>query len=174
MAKERPVYEERSGWPWWVHFLVLVCVVAALSPLAGAFLGRGGGGGDSLSPGGAILCAGCAVGIPGLLYGLFGQLRTRVKRKELELAWGVSEVIRKRIPFNEIREAEAVTYSPMMELGGWGIRAGGRKKLAWTISGNRALLLYLEDGTRFYLGSKHPDRLLMRLEAIGTGRTEET
>lgn len=166
MTRERTLYEERSGWPWWVHSLVLVCMTAALWPLAGALLGVEGSWGDPPASGGAVLRVGCAVGIPGLLYGLFGQLRTRVMRGELRIAWGISELIRKRISFDEIREAEVVDYSPLREFGGWGIRSGGQRKLAWTIQGNRALLLHLKDGTCFYLGSNHPERLLMRLEAI--------
>ncbi len=56
--------------------------------------------------------------------------------------------------------AEAVTYSPLGDFGGWGIRMGGNKKKAWTVKGNRALVLELKDGTRFYLGSEKPERIL--------------
>ncbi len=79
---------------------------------------------------------------------------------DLDIRWGFAEIIRKKIPFGEIEGAEAVTYSPLADFGGWGIRWGGKKKLAWTVRGNRALLLHLRDGTRFFLGSDKPERIV--------------
>jgi len=91
----------------------------------------------------------------------------------VEATWGISEVIRKTIPFREIRRAEAVTYSPLGEFGGWGIRAGMGGKRAWTVRGNRAVRLHLLDGTFFYLGSRRPGRLLSWIQSVGKGRMED-
>ena len=113
----------------------------------------------------AGLCISLGFGLPGGIYALMGQLRTRVTDSGLDVRWGILEVIRKRISFEEIVEARAVTYSPLGEFGGWGIRFGGQKKKAWTIRGKRALLLHLEDGTRFYLGSDRPERILQWVAA---------
>jgi hypothetical protein len=156
----RTHYEERSGWAWWVHGLVGLTFLAAAIPL---FLLATGGVGDAP---GQMSLSGAAVGIvfglalPGFIYGFFGQLRTRVTDTGLEIRWGVLEILRKKIPFSAITKAEAVTYSPLGQFGGWGIRYGGSKKKAWTIRGNRALKMTLEDGTQFYLGSDRPERIL--------------
>ncbi|MCJ7630753.1 MAG: hypothetical protein MUO50_20435 [Longimicrobiales bacterium] len=119
--KTRALYEERSGWSWWVHPLIWLTLA---------------------------------------IYSLMGQLRTRVTPSGIEISWGFAEVIKKTIPMGEIVRAEAVTYSPIGDFGGWGIRVGGKKKKAWTVRGNRAILLHLKDGTRFYLGSDKPERVL--------------
>ena len=69
-------------------------------------------------------------------------------------------ILVKMIPFDEVESAHAITYSPLGEFGGWGIRFGGKGKKAWNIRGKRALLLKLKDGTLFYLGSDKPERIL--------------
>lgn len=157
---KRIQYQERSGWALWVHCLVGLTFLAAAIPLF--FLVTGGVGDEpgQMSFSGAMV--GIAVGllIPGMIYGFFGQLRTRVSDTGLDVRWGFLEVLRKKIPFSEITNAEAVTYSPLGQFGGWGIRYGGSKKKAWTIRGNKALVLTLTDGTKFYLGSDRPERIL--------------
>lgn len=168
--KYRAQYEERSGWPWWLHGLILLCVGAAWGPALPSLLGGGGDGSEAMSFEVAVLCVLLGVAIPAFLYGLFGQLRVRLMQEEVDISWGLSEVVRKKISYAKIQKAEAVTYRPIGDFMGWGIRMGMGKKLAWTIRGNRALLLHLEDGTRFYLGSNHPERLLLQLQAVAKGK----
>ncbi len=153
-------YEERSGWAWWLHILVSLTFLAAAIPLFYLATGGVGPAPGQMSLPGAVVGIVVGLTIPGAIYGLFGQLRTRVTESELDIRWGFLEVIRKKIPFEKIAKAEAVTYSPMGEFGGWGIRFGGTGKRAWTIRGNKALLLTMDDGARFYLGSDRPERIL--------------
>jgi hypothetical protein len=171
--RNRAEYQERSGWSWWVHLLLLFIVLSMVRPLLG--LGGGGGGeGGSASPGsGAALRLLLGIGFPVLFYGFLGYLRTRVFSDAVELDWGPAGVIRKRIPLAEIQEVEPVTYSPLREFGGWGFRAGRDKKKAWIIRGNRAVLLTLEDGTRFYLGSDRPQRAVQWILAAMAKRKRE-
>lgn len=163
--KRQVLFEERSGWSWWVHPLIWLTFLAALFPLVELARGNVGAGDESMPVWVAVLCLLLGFGLPGGIYSLMGQLRTRVTNRGLEIRWGLLELIRKPILFDEIVHAEAVTYSPLSEFGGWGIRVGGKKKKAWTVRGNRALLLHLEDGTRFYLGSDRPERILQWVTA---------
>jgi hypothetical protein len=117
-----------------------------------------------------ILCLALGFGFPTVIYLFLGQLRVRVTDDGVEAAWGLSELIRKTIPYREIQRIEAVTYSPLTELGGWGIRAGMGGKRGWTVRGNRALRLHLTDGTLFYLGSQRPERLLSWIQSVGKGK----
>lgn len=161
--KTRTIYEERSGWPWWVHPLIWLTFLAALFPLLELAKGNVGSGEGAMPVGVAALCLFFGFGLPLLFYFLMGQLRTRVTSEGIDIRWGFAEVIKKSIPFGKIEGVEAVTYSPIREFGGWGIRMGGNKKKAWTVRGNRAVLLLLSDGTRFYLGSDKPERILQWL-----------
>jgi len=110
-----------------------------------------------------VLCLGLA--FPLLIYGLLGQLRTRVLDDGILVVWGMAEVIKKRVSFQEILTVEPVTYSPLKEFGGWGIRGGAGKKSAWTVRGNQAVVLKLKDGTSLYVGSRHPSRLAERIRS---------
>jgi hypothetical protein len=170
--KERVLYEERSGWARWVHPLILLTLVAAVIPLTELVKGNIGDGAGEMPPWAAALSFLVGVGIPVGIYSLMGQLRTRVMSDRLDIRWGYLEVIKKSIPLHDVKTADAVSYSPIGEFGGWGIRMGGKKKRAWTISGNRALLLHLKDGTRFYLGSEKPERLLQWVSSA-TKRSQE-
>jgi len=158
--ENRGLYEERTGWAWWVHLLVSITLVAVVIPLVELANGNIGSGPGAMPVWVAVLCAFLGLGLPGGIYAFMGQLRSRVTEQAIEIRWGFLEVIKKEISLDSIETAEAVTYSPLGEFGGWGIRFGGKKKKAWTVRGNRALLLHLKDGTKFYLGSDKPERLL--------------
>jgi hypothetical protein len=159
LMKERPLYEERTGWAWWVHPLIWITFLPAVIALTE--LARGISGDQGVEAlGSNLLMLALGLGLPLGIYSLMGDLRTRVTEQGIDLRWGFLEVIRKYIPFREIDEALPVTYSPLREFGGWGIRAGGKKKRAWTVRGRRALMLTLKDGTHFYLGSDRPERLV--------------
>ena len=163
-------YEERSGWAWWAHLMFSATFVAAAIPLLELAKGKVWGGADAMPVGVAILCLALGVGIPGAIYLFLGQLRVRVTDPGVEAVWGIAEVIRKVIPFRDVRKVESVTYSPLGEFGGFGIRMGLGGKRAWTIRGNRAVRLHLTDGTLFYLGSQRPERLLSWIQSVGKGK----
>jgi hypothetical protein len=120
----------------------------------------------------ALLSLSLGLAIPVGIYAFMGDLRTLVTAGGLDIRWGFLEVIRKRIPFDEVESAEAVTYSPLREFGGWGIRFGGKGKKTWNIRGNRAVLLHLRDGTRFYLGSDKPERILQWITSANKRSSE--
>ncbi|MBW3623816.1 MAG: hypothetical protein KY468_10465 [Armatimonadetes bacterium] len=60
---------------------------------------------------------------------------------------------------------EAVTYSPLREYGGWGIRYGRNGK-AYNVSGNRGVQLEFRDGRRILIGSQRPEELAAALDRI--------
>jgi hypothetical protein len=68
-----------------------------------------------------------------------------------------------KIAFEDIRNCEARTYSPIKEFGGWGIRYGRGTK-AYNVSGNRGVQLELSDGKRFLIGSQRPEELARAIE----------
>lgn len=66
-----------------------------------------------------------------------------------------------RIGWDEIKEAEARTYSPIREFGGWGIRCAWRRGggKAYNVYGVRGLQLELYGGRRILFGSQEADEL---------------
>lgn len=72
--------------------------------------------------------------------------------------------------WKEIESFEALTYRPVRDYGGWGIRFSSRGK-AYNVSGNRGLQLALGGGRsgQVLIGTQHPEELAMAVEsAFGT------
>ncbi|MFN7992174.1 MAG: hypothetical protein U0Q18_01140 [Bryobacteraceae bacterium] len=67
------------------------------------------------------------------------------------------------IEWNQIRSAKAVTYRPILDYGGWGVRWGERagvRGIVFNVSGNRGVRIDLNNGERVMLGSQVPDELV--------------
>lgn len=155
-----PVYREWSPWSGWITIVfwgtMLIALVAVLT--AG-----NGGQGDRLA--GGVILAVVAVAIQWLVVGM----TVRLYRDELVLSLGRVPLIRKAIRYDEIVDLQSVTYRPLMEFGGWGVRFRGKKK-AWSARGNQAVVLHLADDTMLYVGSDHPHRLEERIRTVAGNR----
>ena len=108
------------------------------------------------------------IGPLGILFGLSlallfysAKLITEVREDGVYLRF--FPLTHQRIPFEDIRNCEARTYSPIREFGGWGIRYGRGTK-AYNVSGNRGVQLELSDGKRFLIGSQRPEELARAIE----------
>lgn len=64
----------------------------------------------------------------------------------------------RRIPAGQIIRVEPLTYRPMREFAGWGIRGWGGR-IAYNVSGNTGVELTLVDGRRVLIGSQRPDEM---------------
>jgi hypothetical protein len=114
----------------------------------------------------ALLLALSAV-VPGLL--LFGHLRTEVREDGLHVQYFPFHPSARRIAFEELESAEARTYDPIREYGGWGLR-GASRDAALNVSGNRGVQLVFRDGRRLLIGSQRAEELET---AIRAGRRGE-
>jgi hypothetical protein len=65
---------------------------------------------------------------------------------------------KKKILFQEITHISAITYNPIRDFGGWGIRYGTKGK-AYTVSENRGVQLEFKDCKKLVIGSKNPELL---------------
>lgn len=167
MGRDRyVVYEESTGPALWVQLLLLAALAwPGLWMVVSGLFGLVGG-----DPGAVErLASGFGMfALHLLFYVFFGVFRVRLTRTSLLLSFGWFPIISRLIAFDEIGSAEAVTCHPIRQFGGWGIRFGKGKR-AWTMKGDRALRLELDDGTVFYVGSETPERLLERLR-LASGR----
>jgi hypothetical protein len=69
----------------------------------------------------------------------------------------------RRLPFSAILSVEPVTYRPIEQFGGRGIRRG-RHGWAYTVSGDRGVQLTLAGGERLLVGSQRPEELAAAIE----------
>ena len=164
---ERPSYVERTWAPAWVLVLLWIsCLVGAGALIWGwqAEAGAATGLGTDPAPTWLMVSsAGLLTGIPLFISVAASRLEVEVWADALRVAFGPLRILRKVIPYEEIQAPEAVTYRPIRDFGGWGVRfRPGRT--AWTVRGNRAVRLTLSGGKQFFIGSRFPHRLAERIE----------
>ena len=99
---------------------------------------------------------------------LFTCLDVEVRGGHLFVAFGPVHLVHRRIRYADIESVGAVTYRPIREFGGWGIRGWGRRT-AWTMRGNRAVRVKLVGGREVYVGSRFPQRLAGRIDLAMQG-----
>jgi hypothetical protein len=105
-----------------------------------------------------------AVAIPyALVIGLL-HMTTEVTATEVCVWFGWVPVYRRALPISGIRSYHVVEYRPILDYGGWGIRAGRNGVRMLSARGNRGVHLDLVDGTKLLIGSQRPDELAETLE----------
>jgi hypothetical protein len=95
---------------------------------------------------------------------LFLRLRLIVDVTAEQVVIRFSPLSRRVIPIADIEAANARTYDPIKEYGGWGIKGWSRRSMAYNMSGNRGVELTLRDGRRVMLGSQRADELAQVIE----------
>lgn len=163
MKRERALYRERTWAPAWVWVLIWgACLAAVGATVYGA--GR-----EPMSTAALVLTVGAVLLFPLLLSTLFLCLDVEVRADHLFIAFGPMHLVRKRIAYRDMESAEAITYSPLREFGGWGIRPT-KRRTAWTIRGNKAVRITLGSGRQIYVGSRYAHRLAGRIAPRLGGR----
>ncbi len=163
VGDDRVHYREQTWAPLWVIALVwgacLAGVIGTLVPLMKGveILGRYDEG-MSWSTFLPLLSVGVVLLVVLALTVAFMRLDVEVRSNHIFIAFGPVHLIRKRIHLSDIESVRGLTYRPLVEFGGWGIRwRPGRT--AWTIRGNQAAAITLASGKQIYVGSEHPQRL---------------
>ena len=106
------------------------------------------------------------VGLPVLMYG--AHLEILLWDGVLMYRYVPFHVRWRTVPCSAIVRAEAVTYSPLREFGGWGIR-WGRWGRAYSASGTRGVRIECREGDRFLLGSGRAQELAQCILICGKG-----
>ncbi len=70
-----------------------------------------------------------------------------------------------KLPLEGVVGSEHVTYSPIVDYGGWGIRYGLKKK-AYNISGKKGVRINYRDDNHILIGSQNGDQLQAAIESI--------
>ncbi len=104
-----------------------------------------------------------------LLYLRLVTVRLVTEVRPNELAVAMRGLWReRRIPLGEIKSANAVTYDPARDYGGYGIRTT-RRGSAYIACGNRGVRLELVKGGTVLIGSQHPDELASAINRPKSG-----
>lgn len=103
------------------------------------------------------------------LIGLFVlmKLKTEINRDEIRMTF--VPFVKKRVKWNEIREAKVLDYG---FVGGWGIRYSTRYGRIYNIQGRKGLAIELKNGKKFLIGTQKDKELEEMIQKVGsaTGR----
>ena len=101
------------------------------------------------------------IGLPGFIFVI--RLDTEVSEGGVRIRFGPFHRRWVVFDFEAIQKAEAITYRPLTDYGGWGIRYG-RKGKAYNVSGNTGVFLTMKDGKNVLIGSTNQDALCSRIQ----------
>ena len=104
------------------------------------------------------------LGVPAWILSL--EMATTVDSSGLEVRFGLGFAA-KRFDVSEMASVRAVTYRPVRDFGGWGVRWGRGGSRAYNVSGNRGVEFTHADGRRWVIGSQRADELAAALVAVG-------
>ena len=109
-----------------------------------------------------FMCIGFGISIFLLLMRLHYKIENNVfmyKSSPLHLSW-------RNIPISSITEVASITYRPIVDYGGWGIRYGYKGEWAYNMRGNKGVRIKTIDGKRIMFGSQKADELQKAIETI--------
>lgn len=161
------LYEENQRFAIWVYILMFLLIFGLLPVLVG--LGKEPAKtGEEPIPLGVI----ALIVVSLLLATNLMRLRIRVRSNDVYLSLGVLfPMLWRRVNLDTIVEERVVTYRPLRDAGGWGIRLGmfeGTPTSFFNARGNRGVLL--TTGHRpLIIGSQDPEPLA---EAIARAREQ--
>ena len=142
---------------WWIWLLVLIAPALFIWAFVQQIvLGNPWGNNPASDLVLIILGAIFGIGLPAFMYTI--RLTTVVRDDGIYLRFFPFHFKWVRFPFEDIDTFEVLTYSPLRDYGGWGIRYGLKGK-AYNVSGNKGVLLNLKDGKTVLIGSQRADEL---------------
>jgi hypothetical protein len=111
-------------------------------------------------PAGIVAC----MAMPVVLIVGFFRMTTEVTPTELRVWFGWVPTYRRIVSPGTIVRLEVVSYRPLADCWGWGIRSGRNGERVLNARGNRGVRIDLSDGTRLLIGSQRPEALALALE----------
>jgi hypothetical protein len=96
----------------------------------------------------------------GILMPLFFvslKLTVRVTPEQIHMRF--SPLYKRTIPMGEVKTCAMRTYRPIREYGGWGVRCGFKRGMAYNVSGNEGAQLELTNGKKVLIGSQRANEL---------------
>lgn len=99
------------------------------------------------------------IGLPLLLYLI--HLKVEITSDELSIRF--FPLLKMKFSRFDIISFQEVSYRPLREYGGWGIRYGIDGIKAYTVSGKRGVVILLSDNRKILVGSQKPEALINAL-----------
>ncbi len=155
------IFNESQALPCWAAILVASAMTACFAVVATLALT-----GPRPVPGFVYLVLAIPILTTGFVANLF-FMQTEMVADALVVRFGWwLTVYHRRIALSDIACADAVTYKPLAEYGGWGIR-GYPGDQALNARGDQGVRLRFHNNARLLVGSALPDELVAALRQLG-------
>ncbi len=155
------VEEQRFSQPW-IWAVVLAASVASWAAVFAVVTDDNGDDGWF----GALVAALVGVGLPALL--VVTRLVVEVHADRVVIRY--RPFTTRTIELASVTAVDSVTYRPLREYGGWGIKGWSRRKVAYNVRGDRGVRLTLSDGRTVLLGSQQPEALAAAVRRARSNR----
>jgi hypothetical protein len=93
-----------------------------------------------------------------ILYFRILKLQVRIDTDSINYRFSPMHLKYRTIKRSDIEKMDVITYDPMQDYGGWGIRFGSKGK-AYTAKGNHGLYIQLFTGKNILIGTSKPEEL---------------
>lgn len=162
-----PIYSEtqRSRQPWLALIFGLIALLGW-----GLFVQqivRGKPVGSDPMPDWGIWLLTALLGVMLPVFFFWFRMETTVYPDRIEIR--MPPFVRRELPASTIAGAEARTYRPVREYGGWGVRwslHGLNANRAYNVSGDQGVQLVLTNGDRVLIGTQRPAELEAAIVSI--------
>jgi hypothetical protein len=156
------IFREEQNFAWWVY--ALLAAMLGLVVIGCFWRGR-----DPLpaAEGWSVqvpLFVAVGLALPSVLVVGVLRMTTEVTPVDCRVWFGWVPTYRHAIPLAMIQRVEPVTYRPIADCGGWGIRWGPNGERVFNARGDRGVRLWLSDGATILIGSQQPEELAQALE----------
>ena len=149
--------EEQKFNQLWIWILVLLPAAIAWYSVIGQLVFKRPFGSNPASDNGVLLIW-IFVGVLFPLFMASLRLVTEVRSDGLYVRFYPLHRSWRSFSFASIRSCDILTYRPIRDYGGWGIRYG-LKGTAYNVSGDRGVLIGFMDGGKLMIGSQKPEEL---------------
>jgi len=100
-----------------------------------------------------------------LLFFVSLRLQTTITKDEIQVLFFPFHWKKRKYPFSTIKKMEVITYSPIGDYGGWGVRFSTNGK-AFNVKGNKGLKLYFTHRKPLLIGTQKPEELQKTIQTI--------
>ena len=158
----------RQPWLWSILITVWISVIGTFGFVVNRQLVQDiSNGNSSLNDSGLKASLILAIVLVTALLVLFARakLSTQIDKKFISYKFYPLHRSYRKIAWNSVVKCEVVTYQPVSQYGGWGIRAGKNGKV-FSVSGNRGLQIVLRTGERILIGTTKANELSMAINNL--------
>jgi hypothetical protein len=103
--------------------------------------------------------------VPFILFFYVLSLKTSIDQQGITLTFKPFLLNHKMIAFGDIVELKMVTYKPLIDCGGWGLR-WYKCGTAYTVSGNQGIEILLKNNDLLLIGTQKPEAFIAAIQTF--------